>query len=392
MNRDLFVVDADGHYVERVDEWAAHLTPSERDRFGPTLHVDADGVERVSIGDWYVLPPVGVNPMGGMSMGDGMTPRTADGAPPKALGRRIDEAAPGGLDPQARLEVMEEEGIAASVLYPTLALSCFRAIDDPAAASALGRALNDWVAERWAAAAPDRLFPVATLPLHDPRWAADELERCVRDHGLKAGWISPAPVMGRVVDDPAHDVVWERAADLGVPLTTHHGSGGGGLPALGRDRNGTWLGSHAMGHPFEAMAAIAGLYTSRVFQRFPGLRWGFFEAGTGWLPFWLEQLHEHAVRMSWLVPDMAADEDIRTIFADRCVVTAEGEDEFVGSALDHTSEHSVVWASDYPHFDCVHPGLTRDLRERDDLPAERLAAVAATNAIRFFDLDVTPPA
>jgi uncharacterized protein len=378
------IVDADGHYLEIADDWARYLTAEERQRFGPKTFVDANGIERFAIGDLYMLPAAGTSLMGNLSIGDGGVPRKK-GAPPEALGRRILEADPGGLYAKPRLALMDEEGIAVSVLYPTLALAGLPSLGDAEAASALGRSLNDWVAEHWAAADPERLVPVATIPLHDPAWAARELERCVRDLGMKAGWVSPVPVMGRVVDAPEHDVVWEKAAELGVPITTHHGSGGGGLSALGRDRNQTWLGSHAMGHVFEGMAAIVGLYTSRVFQRFPTVRWGFFEAGSGWLPFWLEQIEEHAERMSWLVPGMGEDEDLHQIFAERCVVTAEGDDEFVNSTMDATAQRCVVWASDYPHFDCEVP-ITGGLRQRKDLDDQRFEALAVDNALDFFGL------
>lgn len=388
VSKPLVVVDGDGHYVEDVAAWASYLTEAERERFGPRLYVDSDGTERFAIGDQYVLPPVGTNPMGGLSIGDGCSPRPPEGGAPENRGRRVHEAAPGGIDPKARLDLMEQEGIALSVLYPTLALGSLPSLQDAETASALARALNDWVADVWAAADPERLVPVATLPLHDPAWAAQELERCVTDLGMPGAWISPVPVMGRTLDAPEHDVVWERAAELGTVITTHHGSGGGGVRALGRDRNATWLGSHAMGHPFEAMAAIVGLYTSRVFQRFETVRWGFFEAGTGWLPWWLEQIEEHAERMAWLVPGMAPEEDIEEIFRDRCVVTAEGEDEFVGAAMDAIGDDSVLWASDFPHFDCTFPGLTRDLTERQDLPDGRLQRLASTNTLEFFGLQL----
>lgn len=390
--QELTIVDADGHYVEDPDGWAAHLTAADRDRFGPRLHVDDEGIEHFTIGDLYSLPARGQNLMAGLGLGDGMSPRPADGGPPERRGRRLHEGAAGGLDPKARLDLMDEEGIAVSVLYPTLALGSLPSLTDASVANALGRALNDWAAETWSGTDDARLVPVATLPLHDPQWAADELRRCVEDLGMPAGWVSPVPVMGRTIDSPEHDVVWERAAELAVPITTHHGSGGGSVRAVGADRNQTWLGKHAMGHPFEAMTAIVSLYTSRVFQRYDTLRWGFFEAGTGWLPWWLEQIEEHAERMSWLIPDMDETEDIEEIFLDRCVVTGEGEDEFVGAAMDAIGDDSVLWASDFPHFDCTYPGLTRELRERDDLSDERRELLASRNALAFFGVSLPEPA
>lgn len=385
--KDLFVVDADGHYVEDVAGWAAQLPAGRRD-IQPELAIEADGVERFTIGDLWVLPSrnASMNQMGGMTPGDGFTPRKRGSKEPHIRKRRFNEGHPAGLRPKERLELMDEEGIDISVLYPTLALASIPAVSDPKAACFLGAALNDWIVERFCSADPARLIPVATIPLHNPPFAASELERCVKQLGMRAAWVAPSTTMGRTIDDPANDVVWKKACDLGIPVTTHHGSGGGGLKALGRERNQTWLGAHAMGHSFEAMAAIVGLYTSGVFQRFPGLRWGFMEAGCGWLPFWLHQVHEHAERMLELVPDLPRDQDIRDIFRDRCIVTAEADDLFVNNALDAGGERSVVWASDFPHFDCSLPGLAEEALERTDLSADRMRRLMATNAIEFFKL------
>jgi hypothetical protein len=47
----------------------------------------------------------------------------------------------------------------------------------------------------------------------------------------------------------------------------------------------------------------------------------------------------------------------------------------------------VVWASDYPHFDCSLPGLTADVRERGDLDDLARRRFAVANAVDFFALD-----
>ena len=84
--------------------------------------------------------------------------------------RPLAEAQPGGSDPVARLADMDAEGIDQAVLYPTIGLY-FSAVADPAAAVALARAYNDWLAG-YCAADPRRLFGAAMLPLQDPAAAA----------------------------------------------------------------------------------------------------------------------------------------------------------------------------------------------------------------------------
>ncbi len=389
------VVDADGHYAEIPSEWAAHMPLRHRGAV-PKLAIEKDGRERFTIGDLWVAPQrssgdsgnLAGNQMGKMGFGDGLNPRIRGSRKPIVQGRRLAQAHPGASNPQARLKFMDDEGISVSVLYPTLGLASIPGIKDVKVGSFVASALNDWLVERFCSADPERLLPVATIPLHDPKYAVAELERCVKKLGMRAAWVAPSPTMGRTIDDPANDPVWKKASDLGIPMTTHHGSGGGGLKALGRDRNKTWLGAHAMGHSFEAMAAIVGLYTSGVFQRFPKLRWGFMEAGTGWLPFWLHQVHEHAERMEHLIPDVKLGKDINEHFHGRFIVTAEADDLFVNNAMDAAGDNAVVWASDFPHFDCSLPGLADELRDRTDLSAKRMKMLAVDNAVEFFDIKV----
>ncbi len=391
MARIGWVVDADGHYAEVPEQWAKHL-PLTRRKAVPKIAVEKDGVERFTIGDHWVMPSRGgkksTNQMGKMGIGDGLNPRIRGSKKPIAQGRRLAQAHPGASNGKARLQFMDDEGISVSVLYPTLGLACVPGLADKKIGPWIAAALNDWVVEDFCSADPTRLLPVATIPLHDTKFAVAELERCVKKLGMKAAWVAPSPTLGRTINDPANDPVWKKASDLGIPMTTHHGSGGGRLQALGRDRNQTWLGAHAMGHTFEAMAAIVGLYTSGVFQRYPKLRWGFMEAGTGWLPYWLHQIHEHAERMEFLIPDVKLGRDVNEHFKGRYIVSAEADDLFVNNAMDAAGENGVVWATDYPHYDCSLPGLADEVRDRTDLSPKRLKKLAIDNAVEFFGIKV----
>ena len=149
--------------------------------------VGTDGVERFTIGDVYAMPARDTNQMGRMSIGDVMTPRDRATGRASAAGRRLAEVAPGGCDPQARLEVMDAEGIAVSLLCPSFALAGQPAMTDAKLARYLAAVLNDWTAERFCSADPDRLIAAANIPLHDPAFAAQEIERCVRQLNMAAG-------------------------------------------------------------------------------------------------------------------------------------------------------------------------------------------------------------
>ena len=88
-------------------------------------------------------------------------------------------------DPDAErwINFQNEHGIDMAVLYPTSALA-LGMIQLPAWASALAQGYNDWLYDRFMTQSP-RLKGVALLAPQDPKAAAAELRRCVKDSGLR---------------------------------------------------------------------------------------------------------------------------------------------------------------------------------------------------------------
>jgi hypothetical protein len=119
---------------------------------------------------------------------------------------------------QGRLAAMDAAGITTQVLSvpgPGLELVAGEA------GVAMARACNDRLA-RLASAQPERFAGFAHLPMRSPGAAADELERAVRDLGLKGALIN-GTINGRFLDHPDFEPVLARAERLGVPLYIHPG-------------------------------------------------------------------------------------------------------------------------------------------------------------------------
>jgi predicted TIM-barrel fold metal-dependent hydrolase len=83
------------------------------------------------------------------------------------------------------------------------------------------RAHNDSLAA-WVAPAPERLVGFATV---DPRapGAGDEVERCVREHGMRGVKLHPW-LQGFSAHDPGLQRVCETAGRLGIPILFHDGT------------------------------------------------------------------------------------------------------------------------------------------------------------------------
>ncbi|MEO8119880.1 MAG: amidohydrolase family protein [Rhodoferax sp.] len=116
-----------------------------------------------------------------------------------------------------RLEEMDKNGIDISVLSvttPGVQLEPDRAI-----AVRKAKEVNDLLAtviQRH----PTRFSGFAHLALQDPREAANELERAVKELGLRGALIN-GHTNGEYLDDEKFWPVWERAEALNVPIYLH---------------------------------------------------------------------------------------------------------------------------------------------------------------------------
>src|SRR5690606_1231631 len=133
-------------------------------------------------------------------------------------------------DRDVRMKVMDEQGVAATLLFPTLGVGLEDALrEDPEAAVDVFNGFNRWLAEDWGLRYHDRLFGVPYIQMLDPAAAAAALQR-VLDEGAVTVNVrnAPVPVPGgyRSPFDPAYDPFWGLAAEAGIPVSTHAGNDG----------------------------------------------------------------------------------------------------------------------------------------------------------------------
>jgi len=114
-----------------------------------------------------------------------------------------------------RLADMDENGIDTQVLCMASGLEPF----DRAEGTAVSRTLNDGLA-RIIRKRPDRFAGLAALAPQDPAGAARELERSVKELGLKGAKLN-SHARGETYDDPKFWVIFETAQKLDVPIYLH---------------------------------------------------------------------------------------------------------------------------------------------------------------------------
>jgi predicted TIM-barrel fold metal-dependent hydrolase len=357
-----YVIDADGHGGEPLG-WRRRIPKP----FEPAMRFYVESM-RATYGD--------------MKAG-GLRVTTPGGVAPPAeehweLGAPLQ---PGMHDPAARIADMDLEGIDVAVLYPPGAGEEW-ALGDVEFAAALCRTLNDARAE-FASFAPERFRLVAKLPMLEPKLAAEELERCVAEHGM-VGLVTATHIRDRNLDHSSFDVVWRTAERLDVAVCTHGGGQAPGQTPFVIERFTSRLGIHAITHPVGAMHAVHSFTVGGILARFPKLRVGFMEAGVGWLPFWLERLDEHWEHMPEQAP--AIDRPPSSYFAGRCFVTTEPEEKMVPYVFEHVSRDAVCYASDYCHWDSAFPDSVKILEARGDLDEPTRQALFSENAAKLYRL------
>jgi predicted TIM-barrel fold metal-dependent hydrolase len=215
-----------------------------------------------------------------------------------------EETTLGGLFNRVRLEHMDREGIDHQVIYGSVALA-FNSLFDAEFAVVLCRAYNDYVRDDCSRYS-SRLHPVGFLPLQDPAEAVLELRRCVGALEMVAVCLPPnlpAP-HPRAVDcfpdirvpkplsHPDFLPILAEAQRLDVPLGIH-GAPGMQLAGGSSDQLDTFTLVHVFANRSMQQMAIARLIFDGVLEAFPQLRFGFLEAGAGWLPDLMHNLHEH---------------------------------------------------------------------------------------------------
>jgi uncharacterized protein len=296
------------------------------------------------------------------------------------------EVTDGAFDPVARLADMDLEGVDIAVNYPTPLLGVSD-IEDVESSAAACRAYNDWFATTYHAAAPDRLFAVALVPLGDPATAAAEAKRAVTELG--AVGVMVQPYAGDVhLCDPQLDQLWALVEELGIGVGIH-GSRHTCPPHLRGESFRNQARFYALSHPFQQQVAMGDLALGGVLQRFPRLKVVFLESGVGWMPYFIDRLDEAytSVREDWIDGRFElSSKPSEYLLSGNCWFSCEPDEPNLQTMVDSLGENQVIYASDYPHFDCSFPDSVRELTEESGLSKRALAKVAAANGQAFYNL------
>ena len=310
----------------------------------------------------------------------------------------------GHHDVYARLEDMNNDGVAAEVIYqfsqngepmPLVSDPGGGLGTVPSNAFELGavgyQIYNRWLAD-FVSVEPERHVGLAYLPMWDVDAAVRELERA-RESGLRGVNFPPPSRAGHLeYNNPAWEPFWSACETYDMSLNTHSSgaaafdyASGPGSEDLLIYESGGWM----------ARRAVWWLIHGQVFERHPDLKLVITEQFEGW---WTSTLHElDSVYMRFgrrgnVLPKMPSEYARRHVFMGASFLSpALAEQAFREGFVDN-----VLWGRDYPHiegaFQVTPPGAVpiTHLSLRNSLsrvPQPAALAMAGENAVRAFGLD-----
>jgi predicted TIM-barrel fold metal-dependent hydrolase len=310
------------------------------------------------------------------------------------------EASPGTGSPEQRLREQDQDGVDAEVLFTHPSYPSFwRGIRDDEPYRAMIRAYNTFLAEDYAAAAPDRLFPIGVVPDTGVGDAIEELKQC-SDLGLKGVNLHRFP-SGKGYPTPDDDRFWAAALDLKMPITAHTNGGTTRFAREGPvfqyartpgDAGGPGRDPVNLMVRFASENAISPLQMAfaGVFDRFPTLRIYWAETQIGWLPYCLSQVDDNYDRNRYWSERLWGLEPLPRPPSDylkkHCLWGFMNDP--LGIELRHKiGVDRIMWGSDFAHASSDWPH-SREMLESTfvGVPEEERARILVKNAREFFGL------
>ncbi len=382
--------DADNHYYEALDAFTRHLDP----RLGPRTvqwaeingrryHVVAGRVSRAVVNPTF-------NPVAKAGALHAYFRGNPEGRSPLEFLRDREPIRPEYRDREARLRVLDEHGLDAVWLFPTLGVLYEELLKrDPEAVTITFTAFNRWLDEDWGFAWRDRIYAAPYLSLADVDWAVRELEWalargarvvCMRP---AAPWTSSGPCSPA---DPRFDPFWARIAEAGVTVVAHAGDSGYSSEGYARD---------GFGASFEGMSGpnvklfhieraahdfLVTLCFDKLFERFPGVRVASVENGSEFLGDLFRKLRSTAKKyVGWF------GEDPVEVFKRHVWINPFWEDD-VQEVVAYMGADRVIFGSDWPHIE----GMPRPLDYVDELAPFDDAAKRRILRENAVELTVSP--
>ena len=368
---DYPIFDCDNHYYEALDAFTRHVDPA----LGPrgVQWCDIDGRKYHVVGGRVsgAVKNATFNPISKPGCLYNFLRGNPDGENPLTLLRDSEPIPDHYLHSDARLKVMDEQGLEAVWLFPTLGVLYEQLLlPDIEAFKQVFTGFNRWLDEDWGLDHQGRIFAAPYVSLCDVDWACQELDWAL-ERGARvvctrpsAAWTKDGP---RSPGDPIFDSFWARVNEAGIAVVIHAGDSGYNTNGYADDRFSAAFGRNTgsgagrpsiRGWSFEraALDYLATLSFDRLFERFPNVRIASVENGSEFLPYLFRKLESSARNLRHYYSEHPAETFRRNVW-----INPFWEDD-VKEVAECMGTDRVIFGSDWPHIEGL-PEPTYDLAE-----------------------------
>jgi len=311
-------------------------------------------------------------------------------APPRLRLQDQARIMPALFDLDARFRAMDIAGDGYRQIL-TIANPPVEAFAGPDEALELSRIGNDEMTDL-VSRMPGRFAGAAAcIPMHDVEAALGELDRAVRQLGM-CGVQIYTDVQGRPLDDPQFAPIFDKVAELDIPILLHpvRGPERADYPADAASRFDTW---RIIGWLYDTVAAMTRIAFSGLFDRHPDIKIVTHHLG-GFAPYASERIHEGYDK--YLAAARARNEPVplkkhpydyfHDFYADTITI---GSVPALRCGLDFFGADRVLFATDMP-FDTQggrkYVELALEAMERLEASKEDKDKIFEGNARRLFRL------
>lgn len=381
MTKKYRVINGDGHIDLNPDLWRDRVAAKFRDR-APKSYRMPHGSDAV--------------------VTDGGEPRTIGITRSVAVDHRdlakqvpTFENTAGTGSPEQRMREQDRDGVDAEVLFSMPHTTYFRDAKDDDLYRELFRAYNEYMAEEYMGANPDRLIPMGMIPKSGVDDAVKELEHC-KKLGHKGIQLDAFP-SGKCYPTPEDDRFWAAVVDLDMPVANHgDGKLGRGLPSFettkdpGPDMHQPDPFRFFFRFTNDAMKAGTQLAFAGVWDRFPDLKIFWAETQGGWLEFGLWQIDDHYDRYMHMIHDLwgipMLERKPSEYLRERCY-WGFLHDPIAVKRRESVGVDKLIWSTDFAHAASEWPNSIAVMEEDfEGVPEDEKYAMLAGNVADFFHL------
>jgi predicted TIM-barrel fold metal-dependent hydrolase len=234
---------------------------------------------------------------------------------------------------------------------------------------------------------PTRYRAFAALPMQDPRAAAEELERCVKELGFVGALVNGftqkgTPETAIYYDIPEYREFWQTVSDLDVPFYLHPRMG---LPSQSKNlMDHPWLRSSPWGFTMETGTHALRLCGSGLFEDVKHLKVIIGHLGE-FIPYNLWRMD---ARMAFSPRGYRGKRPLGDYFREHFHVTTSGNfhDSTFRCALDELGKDRLYFCADYP-FERMDDAATW-FDNTKIIDEEERIQIGRKNAIELFKLEI----